>query len=164
MPSPPPPQFTSFAVPESAPSTPHRHTSHLPIPVLVQNSSTPTSFPRVAPTNTTSTPKRITWATSVTGGIAPIATYQTATINLGQFRRRAITAQKNASDRAAFLSSNITINPGIKIHTWCKRRSASRCSHRWRVCQPLPASHVNHAQRHSPHVSTCHHMSPSCHM
>jgi hypothetical protein len=35
----------------------------------------------VVTATTPSPPKRITWAPSVTGGIAPIATYQTATIN-----------------------------------------------------------------------------------
>jgi hypothetical protein len=71
---------------------------------------------------TTETPKRITWATSVTGGIAPIANYQTAAINPGQRPRRATAAQKNAADRVFFLSASITIHPGIKSHTWCKRR------------------------------------------
>jgi hypothetical protein len=76
------------------------------------------------------THKRITWPPSVTGGIAPIATYQTATINPGQRCRRATTAQKNSADRAAFLSASITIHTGIKSYTWCKQRSASRRSHR----------------------------------
>jgi hypothetical protein len=106
----------------------------------------------------TKNPKCITWAPSVTGGIAPIATYQTATISPGQRRRRATTAQKNAADRAAFLSTNITLHPGIKSHTWCKGRSASRRSHRWRIRQPLPATHVNHAQRHAPHVTITSHI------
>jgi hypothetical protein len=105
-----------------------------------------------------STPTRITWAPAATDGIAPIATYQTATINPGQRRRRATTAQKNAADRAAFFSASITIHPGIKIHTWCKRRSASRRSHRRRVRQPLPATHVNHAQHHVPHVTITSHV------
>jgi hypothetical protein len=92
------------------------------------------------------------------GGIAPITTYQTATINPGQRRRRATTAQKNAADSAAFLSASITIHPGGKSHTWCKRRSASRRSHRCRVRQPLPATHVNHAQRPVPHVTITSHI------
>jgi hypothetical protein len=107
---------------------------------------------------TTNTPKRITWAPSITGGIAPIPTYQTATINPGQRRRRATTAQKNATGRAAFISAIITIDPSIKSHTWCKRRSASRRSHRRRVQQPLPATHVNHAKRHAPHVTITSHI------
>jgi hypothetical protein len=105
-----------------------------------------------------STPTRIIWAPTSTGGIAPIATYQTATINPGQRRRRATTAQKTAADRADFLSASITIHPGIKSHTCCKRRSASRQSHRRRVRQPLPATHVNHAQRHVPHVTITSHV------
>jgi hypothetical protein len=103
-------------------------------------------------------PTRITLAPTVTGGIAPIATYQTATINPGQRHSRATTAQKNAADRAAFLSASITSHPGIKIHTWCKGRPASRRSHRRRVRQPLPATHVNHAQRHVPHVTVTSHV------
>jgi hypothetical protein len=94
----------------------------------------------VEPPVTSTPPKRITWAPSVTDGIAPIATYQTATINPGQRRRRATTAQKASADRAAFLSASITTHPGITSHTWTKRRSASRRSHRRRVQQPLPAS------------------------
>jgi hypothetical protein len=156
MPSPAPPQFTSFAVPESRTITPP--SSHIPIPAPVQNSTTPTSFPRVTPTSTAATPKCITWATSVMGGIAHITTYQTATLNPDQRRRRATTAQKNAADRADFLSASITIHPGIKSHTWCKRRSASRRSHRQQVHQPLPAMHVNHDQRHSPHVTITSHV------
>jgi hypothetical protein len=108
--------------------------------------------------STTATPKRITWATSVTGGIATITTYQTAKINPGQRRRRATTAQKNAADRADFLSASITIHLGIEIHTWCKRRSALRCSHRWQVCQTLSATHINHAHRHAPHVTITPHI------
>jgi hypothetical protein len=104
------------------------------------------------------TPTRITWAPIDTGGIAPIANYQTATINPGQQRRRATTAKKNAADRASFLSASIAIHSGIKSHTWCKRRSASRRSHRRRVRQPLPATHVNHAQRHVPHVTVTSHV------
>jgi hypothetical protein len=107
---------------------------------------------------TTDTPKRTTWAPSVTGGIAPIATYQTATIYPGQRRRRATTAKKNAADRAAFLSASITIHSGSKSHTWWKRRSASRRSYRRRVWQHLSITHVNHAQRHAPHVTIMSHI------
>jgi hypothetical protein len=112
----------------------------------------------VEPTVTSTPPKRITWAPSVTGGIAPIATYQTATINPGQRRHRATTAQKASADRAAFLSASITIHPGIKGHTWTKRRSASRRSHRRRVQQPLPATHINHLQSRAPHITITSHV------
>jgi hypothetical protein len=71
---------------------------------------------------------------------------------------RATTAQKNASDRAALISASITIHPGIKSHTWCKWRSASRRSHCRQVCQLLPVTHVNHAQRHSPCVTITSHI------
>jgi hypothetical protein len=150
-PSPSPPHFTSSPAPASATS----HSTHSTPSNLT---TTQASFPRLAPVTTMNTQKRITWAPSVTGGIAPIATYQNATINPGQRRRRATTDQKNAADRAAFLSASITIHPGIKIHVWCKRRSASRRSHRRRVRQPLPAIHVNHAQRHTPHVTITSHI------
>jgi hypothetical protein len=79
-------------------------------------------------------------------------------INPGQRRRRATTAQKASADRAAFLSASITIHPGIKSHTWCKRRSASRRSHRRRVRQPLPATHVNNLQHRVPHVTITSHV------
>jgi hypothetical protein len=113
---------------------------------------------RVAPAATPTPHKRITWAPSVTGGIAPLTTYQTATINPGQRRRRATTAQKSAADRAAFLSASIAIHPGIKSHTWFKRRSATRRSHRRRVRQPLPATTINHLQSRVPHVTIASHV------
>jgi hypothetical protein len=94
----------------------------------------------VKPTTASTSPRRITWAPSVTGGIIPIATYKTSKINPGQRRRRATRTQKSLADRAVFLSSSITTHPDIKSHTWTKRRSASRRSHRHRVRQPLPAS------------------------
>jgi hypothetical protein len=112
----------------------------------------------VEPTVTSTPPKRITWAPSVAGGIAPITTYQTATINPGQRRCRATIAQKASADRAAFLSASITIHPGIKSHTWTKRRSALRRSHRRRVRQPLPATHTNHLQSHAPHITITSHI------
>jgi hypothetical protein len=145
-PSPSPPPVSSSPVQSSVPRV---------APTATPNNPThaPASAPRVAPTTIMNTPTRITWAPTVTGGIAPIATYQTTTINPGQRRRRATTAQKNAADRADFLSASITIRPGIKSHTWCKRRSASRRSHQRRVRKPLPAAHDNHAQRHVPHIT-----------
>jgi hypothetical protein len=123
-------------------------------------SSAPAIVPRVAPAATPTRRKRITWAPSVTGGIAPLATYQTATINPGQRRRRATTAQKSAADRAAFLSASITIHPGITSHTWFKRRSATRRSHRRRIRirQPLPATHINHSQSRVPHITIASHV------
>jgi hypothetical protein len=164
-----PPLFTIT----QAPPAPLTH-SHFPVP---DNSFTTTpSVPRVAPTSsplqpnaratvprveptvTSTPPKRITWAPSVTGGIAPIATYQTATINPGQRRHRATTAQKASADRAAFLSASITIHTGIKSHTWTKRRSASRRSYRRCVRQPLPATHINHLQSRAPHTTITSHV------
>jgi hypothetical protein len=114
---------------------PHSIIRHLSstTPYTSQPPTTHTSFTRLAPVTTAITQKCITWAPSITGGIAPIATYQTAAINPGQRRRRATTAQKNSADRAAFLSASITIHPGIKSHTWCKRSSDSCRSHRRRV-------------------------------
>jgi hypothetical protein len=112
----------------------------------------------VGPTVTSTPPKRITGAPSVTGDIAPITTYQTAMINPGRRRRRATTAQKASADRAAFLSASITIHPVIKSHTWTKRRSASRQSHRRRVRQPLPATHINHLQNRAPHITITSHV------
>jgi hypothetical protein len=96
----------------------------------------------------------------VSGGISPIATYQSATINPGICRRRASKAQKRAADRAAFLSASITIHPGITTTTWIKRRSASHRS-RWRKRgQRLPTNLAHHAYHHSPnsHVVIKHHM------
>jgi hypothetical protein len=112
----------------------------------------------VVPTASPSPPKCITWAQSVTGGIAPIITYQTATINPGQRRRRTTMAQKDSADGAAFLSASITIHPGIKSDTWCKRRSASRRSHRSRVRQRLPTTHVNNLQQRVTHVTITSHV------
>jgi hypothetical protein len=130
-------------------------------PASTTPSSAPAIVPRVAPAVTPTPRKRITWAPSITRGIAPIATYQTATINPGQRRqrrRRATTAQKAAADRAAFLSASITIHPGIKSRTWFKRRSATRRSHRRRVRQPLPATHINHLQSCVPHITIASHV------
>jgi hypothetical protein len=142
--APPAPLIHSpFTVPDNsfitAPSVPRVAPTTSPIQPNVR-----ATVPRVEPTVTSTPPKRITWAPSVTDGIAPIATYQTTTINPGQRRRRAIAAQKASADRAAFLSASITIHPGIKSHTWTKRRSALRRSHRRRVQQPLPATRINH--------------------
>jgi hypothetical protein len=87
-----------------------------PTPATIQPNPRAT-VPRVEPTVTSTPPKRITWSPSVTGGIAPIATYQTATINPGQRRRRATTAQKASADRPPFIPASITTHPGIKSHT-----------------------------------------------
>jgi hypothetical protein len=152
LPPPTLPMITTSIPSQPIASSPAPIPSHSPHPSPNNFTTTQVSLPRMAP-DTTSTQKRITWAPSVTGGIAPIATYKSATINPGQRRRRAMSAQKNAADRVAFLSASITIHPGIKSHTWCKRRSASQGLHRSWVQQPLPATHINHAQRHAPHVT-----------
>jgi hypothetical protein len=142
-PSPPTPLVHSpFPAPDNTITAPPSVPRVAP-PASTTPSSAPEIVPRVAPAATPTPRKRITWAPSVTGGITPIATYQTATINPGQRRRRATTTQKAAADRAAFLSASITIHPGIKSHTWFKRRSATRRSHRRRVRQPLPATHTS---------------------
>jgi hypothetical protein len=157
-PSPPSPLIHSpFPLPENSITTPPSVPRVAPTASPIHLNA-PAVVPRVAPTATPSPPKRITWAPSVTGGIAPIATYQTATIDPGQRRRRATTAQKASADRAAFLSVSITIHPGIKSHTWFKRRSVSRRSHRRQVRQPLPATHVNNLQHHVPHVTITSHV------
>jgi hypothetical protein len=123
------------------------------------------AIPRVAPTtypsvlrisarstkhSTVPTPHNITWDPSVSGGIAPIATYQSATINPGIRRRRASKAQKLATDRAAFLSASITVHPGITATTWTKRRSASHRSRRRKRGQRLPTKTA--AKLHSAHT------------
>jgi hypothetical protein len=119
-PSPPAPLIHSpFPVPGNSITTPPSVPRVAPIASPTQP-STLAIVPRVAPTATSSPQKRIIWAPSVTGGIAPIDTYQTATINPGQRRRRATTAQKASADRAAFLSASTTIHPVIKSHTWFK--------------------------------------------
>jgi hypothetical protein len=123
-PAPPAPLIHShLPVPDNSLATAPAVPRVAPTPATIQPHPRAT-VPRVEPTVTSTPPKRHTWAPSVTGGIAPIATYQTATINPGQRRRRATTAQKASADRAAFLSASITTHPGIKIHTWTKRRSA----------------------------------------
>jgi hypothetical protein len=63
----------------------------------------------VAPTTTTS-PKRITWASSVTSGVSPITKYQSSTINPGQTTPTSLKGPKIAADQAAFLSASITIH------------------------------------------------------
>jgi hypothetical protein len=157
-PSPPTPLIHSpFPAPGNAitapPSVPRVVT-----PTTNTPSSAPAIVPRVAPAATPTHRKRITWAPSVTGGIVPLVTYQTATINPGQRRRRATTAQKSDAVRAAFLSASITIHPGIKSHTWFKRRSATLRSHRRRIQQPLPATHINHLQSRVPHITITSHV------
>jgi hypothetical protein len=157
-PSPPAPLVHSpFPAPDNAitvpPSVPRVVT-----PVTTTPSIAPEIVPRVAPDDTPTPHKRITWAPSVTGGIAPLATYQTATINPGQRRRRATTTQKSAADHSAFLSTSITIHPSIKSHTWFKRRSATRRSHRRQIRQPLPATHINHLQSRVPHITIAYHV------
>jgi hypothetical protein len=157
-PSPPTPLVDSpFPAPDNTITAPPSVPRVAP-PASTTPSSAPAIVPRVAPAVTPTPRKRITWVPSVTGGIAPIANYQTATINPGQRRRRATTAQKAAADRAAFLSASITIHPGIKSHTWFKRRSATRRSHRHRVRQPLPATHINHLQSRVPHITITSHV------
>jgi hypothetical protein len=157
-PSPPTPLLHSpFPAPDNIitapPSVPRVVT-----PATNTPSSAPAIVPRVAPAATPTPRKRITWAPSVTRGIAPLATYQTATINPGQRRRRATTAQKSAADRAAFLSASITIHPGITSHIWFKRRAITRRSHRRRILQPLPATHINHSQSRVPHITIASHV------
>jgi hypothetical protein len=103
----------------------------------------------------------VTWATSVTGGIAPITTYVSTTINPGQRRRHATKAQTEAANRAAFLRASITVHPGISSATWSKRCSNTRRSHRRKQGQRLPTQHAHHAQRshYQPHIVIKHHMS-----
>jgi hypothetical protein len=90
--------------------------------------------------------KRITWADSVTGGIAPISTYQSATINPSIRRRRATKAQKLTADHAAFLSISITIHPGLTSISCEKGRPASRRTHRRKRGRQLPTPQSNHTQ------------------
>jgi hypothetical protein len=161
IPTPPQlPTTTQSPTPPPISSSPAQSSVQRVVPTATPNNpaNSQASVPRVAPAAIISNPKRITWAPTVTGGIAPIATYQTATINPGQRHRLATNAQKNAAHRAAFLSASITIHSGIKSHTWCKRRSASRRSRRRRVRQPLPKTHVNHAQRHVLHLTITSHV------
>jgi hypothetical protein len=116
----------------------------------------PALSPTVAPQNTPA-PKRITWATSVTGGIAPIVTYISATINPGQRRHRVTKAQTEAADRAAFLRASITIHPGITSITWSKRRSSTRRSNCRKRGQHLPIHHARRSHN-QPHIIIKHHM------
>jgi hypothetical protein len=121
--------------------------SGTPITIIIRHSRIPTT-------------KRITWADSVTGGITPIATYQSATINPGIRRRRSTKAHELAADRAAFLSASITIHPDLTSISWEKRRPASRLAHcRKRGCQ-LPTPQSNHTQPrpNRSHIIIHHHM------
>jgi hypothetical protein len=90
--------------------------------------------------------KRITWADSVTGGIAPIVTYQSVSINPGIWRLRGTKDQKLAADRAAFLSASITIHPGLTSISWKKRRPASRRTHHRKRGRQLPTPQPNPTQ------------------
>jgi hypothetical protein len=110
-------------------------------------------LPRVTPSldplpshNTTTTKKRITWADLVTGGITPIATYQSDTINPGIRQRCATKAQKLAADRVTFLSASITIHPSLTSLSWKKQRPASRRTHRRRRGIQLPAPRNHQTQ------------------
>jgi plasmid stabilization system protein ParE len=96
----------------------------------------------------------------LTGGIALIATYISATINPGQRRRRATKAQTEAADRAAFLWAGITIHPSITSTAWSKRRSSTHRSHRIKRGQRLPTHHAHHARcsHNRPHIIIKHHM------
>jgi hypothetical protein len=107
------------------------------LPTMAPSHSPLSASPPVAPT-TTPSPKHITWATSVTGGIAPIATYVSTTINPGQRRR--------VQDRVAFLQASVTIHPGISSATWSKRHPNTRRSYRRKQGQRLPAQHAHHAR------------------
>jgi hypothetical protein len=107
--------------------------------------------------------KRIAWAPSVTDGIAPVATYDTAIIHPGQSRHRATKTQKTDAGRAAFLSASITVHPGLTSPTWSKRCSAKRRSYRRRSRRHhhhhLPAVTAHHARHHSrqKHIIITHH-------
>jgi hypothetical protein len=57
----------------------------------------PTVSPTVTPPGTPPQ-QRITWATSVTNGIAPIVTYISATVNLGKRRCHSTKSQKEAAN------------------------------------------------------------------
>jgi hypothetical protein len=116
------------------------------VPTLVPPIRAAAQSPSLSAAPASPPQKRITWANSVTGGIAPIATYQSATINPGIRRRRATKAQKLAADRAAFLSASITIHPGLTSISWGKRRPASRRIHRRKRGRQLPTPQSNHTQ------------------
>jgi hypothetical protein len=96
---------------------PPKKTARAPLPTAKPYAAPVPAVPLTVTPLSTPPPKRLTWATTVTGGIVPITTYISTTKNPGQNRRRATKAQNNAADRAAFLRASITIHPGLASTT-----------------------------------------------
>jgi hypothetical protein len=108
--------------------------------------------PRVVPTPTTAMmlpsltpPTRplptISWDTAVTGGLAPVAMYDTSTINPGQLRQKATKVQVEAAHKAAqYAISKILFPKEYGTATWTKCRT-NKTRSRWRHNeQTLPTS------------------------